>query len=100
MSHGGIAPHLDLRHISDAERDLVASELANAWLQGNLEDQIKNFAIIELAQAHLKEVKDRRLPEIDKVQSEVQARLTAEINHWYNRYNSSVRKRMPANQRD
>jgi superfamily II DNA or RNA helicase len=87
VSHGGIAPHLDLRRISDAERDLVASELADAWLQGNLEDQIKNFAIIELAQAHLKEMKDRRMPEIDKVQSEVQARLTAEINHWYNRYN-------------
>ena len=29
--------------------------------------KIKEFAVINLAQTHLKEIKDRRLPEIDKV---------------------------------
>ena len=87
VSHGGIAPHLDLRRITDVERDFIASDLTAAWLQGNLEEKIKNFAVLELAQSHLKDVKDRRLPEIDKIESEVKARLTAEINHWFSRYN-------------
>ena len=87
VSHGGIAPHLDLRGITDAESALVSSELDEDWLHKNLEDSIKNFAITELAQLHLNNVKDRRLPEIKKVESEVQARLKSEINYWHNRYN-------------
>ena len=45
----------------------------------------KEFAVINLAQTHLKEIKDRRLPEIDKVEKEVEARLKQEIRYWDSR---------------
>ena len=40
------------------------------------------FATAELARAHVAEVKARRLPEIEKVEREVHARLKKEINYW------------------
>jgi superfamily II DNA or RNA helicase len=85
VSNGGIAPHLNLRSITLKEQEMVQEELAEGWLQGNIEDRIKEFAIINLAQAHLKDVKERRLPEIDKVQTEVKQRLQQEIRYWDNR---------------
>lgn len=85
VASAGIAPHLDLRAASDEELKLVAEELGSPWLSDNLEESAKKFAIIELAQEHLKEVKARRLPEIDKTEREVQARLKKEINYWDSR---------------
>ena len=85
VDNGGIAPHLNLRPISDDEARLIADEMSADWLKGSIEDQIKEFAIINLAQAHLKDIKDRRLPEIDKVEREVEARLRAEIRYWDSR---------------
>ena len=82
VGNGGIAPHLNLRPINDDEAALVTSELSADWLQGSVEDSIKKFAIIELAQTHLKDIKDRRLPEIAKVEREVEIRLKQEINYW------------------
>ena len=46
---------------------------------------IKEFAIIGLVQEHFREVKNRRLPNIDKVEREVESRLKQEINYWDNR---------------
>ena len=83
--NAGIAPHLNLRPAKQGELDLVTEELAGDWLVDDLESKVKNFAIIELAQAHLKEVKARRIPEIDKTEVEVQARLKKEINYWDSR---------------
>jgi len=40
---------------------------------------------VELAQGHVAEVKARRLPEIEKVEQEVRARLKKEINYWDSR---------------
>jgi hypothetical protein len=40
---------------------------------------------VELAQRHVAEVKARRLPEIEKVEREVRARLKKEINYWDSR---------------
>lgn len=40
---------------------------------------------MELAQGHVGEVKARRLPEIEKVEHEVRARLKKEINYWDSR---------------
>lgn len=81
----GIAPHLDLRAATPEELGLAGEELSRPWLSGNLEDGVKKFAIIELAQEHLKEVKARRIPEIEKTEREVQARLKKEINYWDSR---------------
>ena len=40
------------------------------------------FATADLARVHVREVKARRLPEIEKVEREVNARLKKEINYW------------------
>ena len=78
----GIAPHLNLRPATDDEIDLVHSELNAEWLRKDLEKMAVQFATVELAQAHVSEVKARRIPEIDKVEVEVKTRLSKEINYW------------------
>jgi len=85
VTSAGIAPHLNLRAATPDEIDAVETELSGEWLSQDLETKVKNFAIIELAQAHLKEVKARRLPEVEKTEREVQARLKKEINFWDSR---------------
>ena len=82
---GGPAPYLDCRPITDEERASVGDRLAADWLSRNLESEVLNFAITSLAPAHVEEVRQRRMPEIAKVQSEVTARLKKEINYWDHR---------------
>ncbi|MBC6404686.1 MAG: DUF3883 domain-containing protein [Rhodospirillales bacterium] len=82
VTDAGIAPHLNLRPASSAEIEAVEDLLNAGWLGGDLETQVLRFATAELAQAHLAEVRARRLREIDKVEREVKARLRQEINHW------------------
>ena len=78
----GIAPHLNLRP-ADADEIAHAEDLLDQdWLTSDLEKSALEFATVELAQRHVAEVKARRLPEIDKVTTEVKARLGREINHW------------------
>jgi superfamily II DNA or RNA helicase len=81
-SDAGIAPHLNLRPATVDEIDLVRSKLDESWLSSDLEKAAVQYATVELAQSHVASVKARRLPEIAKVESEVQARLKKEINHW------------------
>ena len=85
VTNAGIAPHLNLRAATVEELGVATDELSSNWMSDDLETKVKNFAIIELAQAHLKEVKARRLPEIEKTEREVQARLKKEINYWDSR---------------
>jgi len=82
---GGPAPYLDYRPITTAEKELVSDRLKAAWLSRNLEGEVMAYAITELAPAHVQEVRDRRLAEIAKVESEVIARLKKEINYWDHR---------------
>jgi len=85
VANAGIAPHLNLRASTPEEIEAVREDLSGGWLSDDLESKVKNFAIIEMAQAHLKEVKARRLPEVEKTEREVQARLKKEINYWDSR---------------
>ena len=71
----GIAPHLNLRPARPEEVVLVEDLLAGAWLNSDLERTAAAFATVELARAHVAEVRARRLPEIEKVEHEVDARL-------------------------
>src|SRR5690606_22028412 len=64
---------------------LVEDLLTEEWLTSELEITAVQFATVELAQRHVAEVKARRLPEIDKVEQEVKARLKKEINYWDSR---------------
>jgi superfamily II DNA or RNA helicase len=79
---GGPAPYLDCRPIAAEERALVADAIAAPWLSGHVESRALGYAVQTLVPRHLDEVKTRRVIEIDKVEREVRARLTREINYW------------------
>ena len=79
---GGSAPYLDYRPITPEERSAIAGVVALPWLAQPVEDRALGYAIANLVPGHLAEVKRRRLAEIDKVEREVRARLTREINYW------------------
>ena len=85
VRNAGLAPHLDLRALTENELVQIRDQAETDWLHQDLEPQVKAFATLHLAQAHLQEVKARRLPEIDKTEAEVQARLKKEINYWDSR---------------
>lgn len=79
---GGPAPYLDCRPITSDELALVQDVASAPWLAGNVEEQALGYAIRSLVPEHLAEVRARRIAEIDKVEREVRARLTREINYW------------------
>ena len=81
-TNAGIAPHLNLRPARPEETALVDDLLHEDWLRNDLEKTAVRFATVELAQRHVAEVKARRLPEVEKVEQEVRARLKKEINYW------------------
>ncbi|MEQ9246820.1 MAG: DUF3883 domain-containing protein, partial [Nitratireductor sp.] len=81
-TNAGIAPHLNLRPAKPEEAALVDDLLNEDWLRTDLEKTAIRFATVELAQVHVTDVKARRLPEIDKVEQEVRARLKKEVNYW------------------
>jgi superfamily II DNA or RNA helicase len=83
--NAGIAPHLNLRPATSDEIATVRPFLEEDWLTTDLEKTAVRFATVELAQAHIAEVRARRLPEIEKVEREVRARLKKEINYWDSR---------------
>ncbi|MBO9421682.1 RNA polymerase-associated protein RapA [Labrenzia sp. THAF191b] len=83
--NAGIAPHLNLRPAKTEEIDAVRDLLDEQWLTSELEKSAIRFATVELAQEHVSEVKARRLPEVEKVEQEVRARLKKEINYWDSR---------------
>jgi hypothetical protein len=83
--NAGIAPHLNLRPATPEEVVSVRDLLDESWLTTDLEKAAIRFATVELAQGHVAEVKARRLPEIEKVEQEVRARLKKEINYWDSR---------------
>jgi hypothetical protein len=60
----------------------VADAIAAPWLSGHVESRALGYAVQTLVPRHLDEVKTRRVVEIDKVEREVRARLTREINYW------------------
>ena len=83
--NAGIAPHLNLRQAQSEEIALLEDSVTETWLRSDLEQTAAEFATVELAQAHVAEVKARRLPEIAKIEQEVRARLKKEINYWDSR---------------
>ncbi|MBZ9864230.1 DUF3883 domain-containing protein [Mesorhizobium sp. CA15] len=79
---GGPAPYLDCRPATEEELKLAADQIAAPWLSGNIEEQALGFAVRTLVPEHLREVRVRRVAEIDKIDREVRARLNREINYW------------------
>ena len=102
----GPAPYLDYRPIEDDERASIAARLEANRPDGSsqpgqpdrpvrsdrpdqsgrdLEDVAMTYARTHLASNQAGEVRARRLPEIDRVEAEVTARLKREIVFWDNR---------------
>ncbi|MFM9859053.1 helicase-related protein [Pseudoxanthobacter sp. M-2] len=79
---GGPAPYLDCRPITVEERAAVADVIAAPWLAADIDTRALGYAVRSLVPQHLAEVRARRLAEIDKVEREVRARLSREINFW------------------
>ena len=84
----GPAPYLDYRPIEDDERASIAARL-DANRPGRpgqeLEDVAMKYARTHLVSSHAEEVRARRLPEVDRVEAQVTARLKREIVFWDNR---------------
>jgi SNF2 family DNA or RNA helicase len=85
MHNAGYAPFLDYRPLSEGELALSEHLRAPSWLQGDLEEQARSYAITELVPRHLSEVRKRREAQIDKTSAAVNERLTNEISYWDNR---------------
>ena len=84
-SEGGAAPYLDCRAPDEEERERLAELLDAPWLKEPLEERALELAVNQLVPRHLSEVRDRRLPEIDKVEAAVKERLRREITHLQHR---------------
>ena len=82
---GGPAPHLDCRAASEDEGTKIAAVLVERWLTQPLEDRARTLAITDLVPRHLDQVKERRLPELDKIEAAVKDRMRREITHLQHR---------------
>ena len=83
VRNAGYAPYLDYRGPRPSEAAAARTVAdSQAWLAGDIEKRAVDFAIREIVPAHLKEVRERRLPQIEKVSRAVDARLTDEANYW------------------
>ena len=85
-SDAGAAPYLDYRAVSESEKDVLQPVMDASWLrEEDWENKALGFAIQKIVPAHVEEVRNRRLPHIDKVEVEVKRRLQKEINYWDHR---------------
>ena len=82
---GGPAPYLDCRAPSENERDRIAAFMDANWLKEPLEERARTLAVTDLVPRHLREVKERRLAELDKIESAVKERMRREITHLHHR---------------
>ena len=85
IHQAGYAPFLDYRPLHEEEQVLVPQLRSVPWLNGDLEEQARSYAITELVPRHLEDVRRRREEQIDKTSAAVNERLTTEISYWDNR---------------
>ncbi len=78
----GPAPYLDYRPLREEERPLLNEMLDAPWLRQDMEASVIGYAIQSLVPQHVGEIREQRLPLIDKVEREVEARLKIQINYW------------------
>ncbi|MGD0794304.1 MAG: helicase-related protein [Dehalococcoidales bacterium] len=83
----GYAPYLDYRSIGPEERESILPILSDAWLKGDFESKIMQYAIERVVPRHLEEVRRRREEVVDHTVAAVKDRLTKEINYWDYRAN-------------
>jgi hypothetical protein len=85
IQSGGAAPYLDYRSPEDHELAAIERILSQSWLQQNLEEQARAFAIEHLVPEHFEEVRKEREELVVKTMAAVKERLTKEIAYWDHR---------------
>ena len=80
----GNAPYLDYHPVPDELREAIEQHVPT-WSRAALEQQALNFAIANLVPEHIEEVRNNRLPLIQKARVAVHARLTKEMVYWDHR---------------
>ncbi|KAB8333567.1 DUF3883 domain-containing protein, partial [Scytonema tolypothrichoides VB-61278] len=78
----GYAPYLDYRGATESERTLLVHILDEPWLQADLDERARSYAITHLVPEHFTEMKRRREELVTKTLGAVQERLTKEIIYW------------------
>ncbi len=78
----GSAPYLDYRPATETEQDALVAELDAEWMRRSWDDEVAGYAVSSVVPAHVKEVRSRRLEQINKTAQQVKGRLTKEINYW------------------
>ena len=81
----GPAPHLDFRAASDEEREAIDPLLYESWLGAALEERAQTLAVTELVPRHLREIRERRVPELARIEASVKERMRREITHLQHR---------------
>ncbi len=83
VKSAGYAPYLDYSAPTEAEYPYIQKLLASkAWWGQDAEKLARDYAVRKLMPAHLKEVRDRRIIYVNKVEKEVKLRLNSEIAYW------------------
>lgn len=79
----GYAPYLDYSTPTEAEYPYIQKLLSSrAWWGQEAEKLARDYAVRNLMPTHLKEVRDRRVTYVSKVEQEVKNRLNSEIAYW------------------
>ncbi len=82
---GGAAPYLDCRSASEAERERLGELLDASWLGEPLEERARAHAVADLVPRHLREVREARLAQVDRIEAAVRERMRREIMHLQHR---------------
>jgi superfamily II DNA or RNA helicase len=84
--HAGWAPYLDCRPATGEELALLLPVIEGEWVRKDLESSALEHGV-ELARAHLEEVRRRTLDRVEKTVAAVRDRLTSQIQYWDHRAN-------------
>ncbi len=84
--HAGWAPYLDYRPATPEELTLLQPVIEGDWLRADLESSAVEHGV-ELAHAHLEEVRRRTVDRVERTAAAVRERLTSQIQYWDHRAN-------------
>lgn len=83
--NAGWAPHLDLTELPHDALQLANTIKTQDWITQDLEGRAIQYATVNMAKEHFNEVRNRRIQQVDKIETAVRTRLIAGINYWTSR---------------
>lgn len=75
-------PFLGMAGPTDQTRDNIDALLSTPWMREVNEQDVKAWSFRESLEPRLEELRALRARDVDRTIQQIQARLTAEINHW------------------